>query len=177
MSRTIEVVFYNPLWPDLFRQEARRISAILRGEIILIHHIGSTAIPVIKAKPVIDCLIEVARIEKVDEFNPNMIALGYEPRGENGIPGRRYFNKKLGDIHTHHLHIFQVGHPEIERHLDFRDYLRAHPADAQAYSRLKEELAQIFKHDPEAYTEGKSEFVRRIDRLAATWREATGSSK
>jgi GrpB-like predicted nucleotidyltransferase (UPF0157 family) len=170
MSRIIEMVPYNPDWPFLYRQEARQIVPALVGEIVLIHHIGSTAIPGIKAKPIIDCLIEVRQIERVDNYNTALIALGYNPRGENGIPGRRYFNKKTGSTHTHHLHIFQVGHPEINRHLDFRDYLRAYPADAQAYSQLKEELAQKHRHDSIAYTEGKNDFVQEIDHRAAMWR-------
>lgn len=171
MSRTIEVVPYRSHWPSLFRMEARKIAAVLANELILIHHIGSTAIPRIKAKPVIDCLIEVRDIDSVDLFNDSIMALGYDPRGENGIAGRRYFNKARGSIHTHHLHIFQLGHPEIARHLNFRDFLRAHPEQAQAYSRIKEDLAQKFKHDSEAYTEGKTIFVNEIDRLSAAWRQ------
>jgi GrpB-like predicted nucleotidyltransferase (UPF0157 family) len=170
MTRIIEVVPYNPHWPDRYRQEARQIAAALASEIILIHHVGSTAIPGIKSKPVIDCLIEVREIEKVDAQNDAMIALGYEPRGENGIPGRRYFVKRIADTHTHHLHIFQVGHPEIDRHLDFRDYLRVHPTDVKAYSQLKEDLAQKYQHDSVAYTEGKRTFIHVIDRRAAEWR-------
>jgi GrpB-like predicted nucleotidyltransferase (UPF0157 family) len=169
MSRTIKIVPYNPNWPSRYRQEARQIAVALAGEIVLIHHVGSTAIPGILAKPVIDCLIEVRDIEMVDAYNAAMVALGYTPRGENGIPGRRYFNKLSGHTHTHHLHIFEVGHPEIDRHLDFRDYLRAHPTEAQAYSQLKAELAQKYRHDAVAYTDAKSSFVRKIDQRAAKW--------
>jgi len=172
VSRIIEVVPYQPNWPYLYRQEARQIAAALGGEIVLIHHIGSTAIPGIMAKPVIDCLIEVRDIEQVDAYNEAMITLGYDPRGENGISGRRYFNKLRGNTHTHHLHIFQVGHPEINRHLDFRDYLRAHPAKAQAYSQLKASLAQNYRYDASAYTDAKSAFVRDIDQCASEWRNS-----
>lgn len=171
MARIIEVVPYNPHWPYLFRQEARKIAAALAGEIVLIHHIGSTAIPGIKAKPVIDCLIEVRQIERVDAYNDELISLGYTPRGENGIPSRRYFNKKIEEEHTHHLHVFQIGHPEICRHLEFRDYLRTHPNKAQAYSQLKEKLAEKYRHDSVAYTEGKNDFVQEIDQEAAKWRK------
>lgn len=175
MVRMIDVVPYNPSWPHLYREEARKVTAALATEIIMIHHIGSTSIPGIKAKAVIDCLIEVRDIEQVNHYNQPLIALGYEPRGENGIPGRRYFSKKIGSTHTHHLHIFQVGNSEIERHLNFRDYLRAHPAEAQAYSQLKEGLARKFRQDSVAYTEGKSEFVQEIDRRAAAWRKNKSS--
>ena len=98
-----------------------------------------------------------------------MIALGYDPRGENGIPGRRYFVKRNGEIHTYHLHVFQTGHPEINSYLDFRDYLRVHPDKARAYSELKETLVRKFWNNSVAYTEGKNEFVREIDQLAAIY--------
>lgn len=171
MTRIIEVTQYNPNWPYLYRQEARQIAAALANEIILLHHIGSTAIPGIQAKPVIDILAEVRDIERVDDYNQALMGLGYDARGENGIPGRRYFNKKTGSTHTHHLHIFQVGNSEIDRHLNFRDYLRAHPEEAQAYSQLKDHLAEKYRHDSVAYTEGKNEFVREIDRKAMAWRK------
>lgn len=127
MPRTIWVTSNNPNWPHLYRQEARQIVKALSDQIILIHHIGSTAIAGIKAKPIIDCLLEVNQIEAIDAYNTVMIALGYDPRGENGIPGRRYFGKGSADVHSHHLHAFQIGHQQIARHLDFRDFLRAHP--------------------------------------------------
>ncbi len=171
MSRIIEVVPYNPIWPSLYRKEAGLVAAIFAGDLILSHHIGSTAIPGIKAKPVIDILIEVRDIETVKSYNEAMIALGYELRGENGIPGRRYFKKANRSIHTHHLHTFQLGHPKIERHLNFRDYLRVNPKRTRAYSHLKEELAQKHKFDSIAYTKGKSNFVSKIDRMSASWRQ------
>ena len=170
MPRTIQVTPYNPNWPHLYRQEARQIVKALPGQIILIHHIGSTAIPGIKAKPIIDCLLEMSQIEAIDAYNTVMIALGYEPRGENGIPGRRYFVKGTANIHSHHLHAFQLGYQQIARHLDFRDYLRAHPDQAQVYSQLKETLARKYRQDSVAYTEGKNEFIRAIDGCATRWR-------
>jgi len=170
MPRILQITPYNPRWPDLFRQEARQIFKVLPGQIILIHHIGSTAIAGIKAKPIIDFLIEVHQIESVDANSKAMITLGYDPRGENGIPGRRYFVKGTAGVHSHHLHVFQVGHPDVARHLDFRDYLRSHPDQAQAYSQLKEKLAQKYQNDPVSYTDGKTEFIREIDRCAAIWR-------
>ncbi len=170
MARKIEVVPYNPDWPRLYSAEAERIAAALGGEMTAIHHIGSTAIPGIKAKPVLDFLVAVPRIERVDELNDSMVVLGYEPRGEYGIPGRRFFIKHTAGMRTHHVHIFQNGNPEITRHLNFRDYLRAHPDEAQAYSRLKEELARQYPEDSHGYTEGKNEFVQEIDQRAKVWK-------
>lgn len=168
MSRTVEVVPHNPNWATQFEAEANRIRAIFGDELVAIHHIGSTAIPGIRAKPIIDLLVEVSDIEKVEAFNEPMIALGYEPMGEFGIAGRRYFQKG-GDARTHHVHAYQAGHPEIARHIHFRDYVRAHPDDAQAYSQLKEQLAQQYRAEPLSYTEAKSDFVREIDRKAEGW--------
>ncbi len=172
MLRKIEVVSYNPDWPRLFAEEAARLTAVFGPEIVAIHHIGSTAIPTIKAKPIVDMLVEVRDIEKIDAFNTTMSRLGYVPRGEYGIAGRRYFIK--GDeIHrTHHIHMYRAGHPDIARHLDFRDYLIAHPEDAQEYSHLKEDLARRYPMDVASYMAGKDGLIKELDRKAKTWREA-----
>jgi GrpB-like predicted nucleotidyltransferase (UPF0157 family) len=171
MLRQIEVVPYNPDWPRLFEEEAARLAVIFGPEIVAIHHIGSTAISTIKAKPIVDMLVEVRDIEKIDAFDATMSRRGYLPRGEFGIAGRRYFIK--GDeIHrTHHIHMYQAGHPDVARHLDFRDYLIAHPEDAQAYSRLKEDLARRYPTDAESYVAGKDGLIKELDRKAKLWRE------
>jgi len=171
MTRRIEVVPHHPNWVAMFDAEAEDIAVILGEELVAIHHIGSTAIPGIKAKPVIDLLVEVHDIEKIDAFNDAMIGLGYESLGEHDIPGRRFFRKPDEFTRTHHVHTFGTGHPDIDRHLNFRDYLIAHPEEAQAYGHLKEDLARRFPEDIESYVEGKSEFIREIDVKAKTWAE------
>lgn len=92
------------------------------------------------AKPIIDMLIEVRSIEAVSQFDEQMKANGYTPKGENGIAGRRYFQKG-GNKRTHHVHMYEQGNPAIERHLLFRDYLRAHPNIEKEYAVLKKRLA------------------------------------
>ena len=164
MVREIKVVPYDPEWPNLFKIEADRIAAVLDQQVVAIHHIGSTAIPNISAKPIIDMLVVVQDIEKIDDFNEEMTKQGYRPRGERGIPGRRFFIKGDDANRTHHIHIFQTGNPEIERHLNFRDYMIAHPEEAQAYGRLKEELTQRFPHDIEGYMAGKDGFIKEIEK-------------
>jgi GrpB-like predicted nucleotidyltransferase (UPF0157 family) len=170
MIRQVEVVPYDPNWTHAFQAEADEIRRILGPGVVAIHHIGSTSIPNLCAKPIVDLLVVVHDIEKMDAFNEEMSRLGYLPKGENGIPGRRYFIK--GDeIHrTHHIHIFQTGHPDTERHLNFRDYLIAHPEDAQAYGRLKQDLARRFPTDIDSYVAGKDEFIKEIDQKAQAWR-------
>lgn len=170
MARKVEVVAHDPAWAQMFAEGAQQIAAVFGEEIVAVYHIGSTAIAGIKAKPILDFLVEVRDIEKVDQFNDKMVALGYQPRGEYGLPGRRYFVKQRGETHLHHIHTYQSDHPDLQRHLDFRDYMRAHPQEAQAYSRLKERLARQFPTDIDSYVAGKDAFIKEIDEKAARWR-------
>lgn len=167
--RKIEIVDYNEDWVEEFKREAAELSQVFGDELVAIHHIGSTSVPALQAKPIIDIMPVVRRIERVDAFNPQMEALGYEAMGELGIPGRRYF-RKGGDDRTHHVHVFQEGSAEIERHLAFRDYLRARPDIAARYGELKAQLARQFPHDIDAYMDGKDAFVKEVEREALVWR-------
>ncbi len=166
--RRVEVVPHNPEWRSQFASEATQIKTALRDTLLAIHHIGSTAIPGIYAKPIIDLLGVVTDLAALDSHIPHLEGLGYEAMGEFGIPGRRYFRKHHpnGD-RSHHLHVFQQGSPEITRHLAFRDYLIHHPDDARAYSQLKQTLAQQHPHDIEAYMDGKDPLIRAIDTKAS----------
>jgi GrpB-like predicted nucleotidyltransferase (UPF0157 family) len=167
----VEVVPPNPAWKPAFEAESKQIALIMQENVVAIHHIGSTAIPGIYAKPVIDFLIEVNDIRKTDEQSAAIITIGYEAMGEFGLPGRRYFRKNRSpDVRTHNVHTYQVGSPEINRHLAFRDYMIAHPAAAQYYSDLKRELAKQYPQDLESYMDGKDEFVKRMEKQALEWR-------
>jgi len=166
--RRVIVTDYNPQWPEKFEIEAAKIKQVFGEDLIAIYHIGSTSVPNLKAKPIIDIMPIVRDIEEVDKFNDEMIALGYEPMGEFGIPGRRYF-RKGGDDRTHHVHIFQVGSQEAERHLAFRDYLRLHPDAAKKYGELKEKLANRYPDDIEAYMNGKDGFIKDLEKEAIKW--------
>jgi len=172
MTRKVELVPHDPLWAHIFQAEAEVLRNVLGDQLVAIHHIGSTAIPGILAKPVLDILVEVRIIREIDELNNDMEALGYQPFGENGIPGRRYFVKQFGEAHIFHIHIFQSGNLELERHLNFRDYLIAHPQDALAYSRLKEDLARLFPEDIDNYVAGKSDFIKNMDDKALEWKQS-----
>lgn len=170
MVRKVEVVPHNPQWRKAFQCESQEILQIFGKNVVAVHHIGSTAIPHIYAKPIIDLLIEVKEIAKVDQNNRAMQRLGYTAMGEYGIPGRRYFygNNELG-IRLYHVHIFEKQSPEVKRHLAFRDYLIAHPEEAQQYSELKRELAKKYVNDFNGYMDGKDSFIQEIDRKAAEW--------
>ena len=166
----VKVVPHNPQWKKAFDTESQQIAAIIAKNLVFIHHIGSTAIPKIYAKPIIDFLVEVHNINLVDRQTSEMEKLGYEAMGEFGLVGRRYFRKEssLG-IRTHHVHIYETNSPEILRHLAFRDYMNAHPQDAEQYSQLKQKLAQQYPNDIESYMDGKDKFVKEMERKAIQW--------
>ncbi|MGB3534947.1 MAG: GrpB family protein [Microcoleaceae cyanobacterium] len=165
----VEVVPYNPEWQDLFKTEAEQWFNLLNSNVIAIHHIGSTAIPNIHAKPIIDLLIEVKDIHQIDNFNSAIAVKNYHIMGEYGIPDRRFFRKhNNAGIRTHHIHIFFKDSPQIKRHLAFRDYMITHSEDAHKYSQLKQELALKYPEDIESYMDGKDQFIQDIDKIAAT---------
>jgi GrpB-like predicted nucleotidyltransferase (UPF0157 family) len=170
MTREVIVVAYDNNWPTLYQQEIMRIKDVLEKEIVSAHHIGSTSIPGMSAKPIIDILLEVKDIAQIDSYNTEMEKLGYEPRGELGIPGRRYFSREEPkDVRTHHIHAYQVDNRELERHLAFRDYMIAHPKNARIYSDLKRVLARRFHWDIDGYISGKHLYVERMEKVAVEW--------
>ncbi len=179
MKRKVEVVPYNSEWPAMFKAEKARIVPVFGDRLLSIHHIGSTSVPGLAAKPIIDMMPVVKDILAVDECNSGMEGLGYTAMGEYGIPGRRLFSLKIDDITNKvHIHVFQHGDLNIERHLAFRDYLRAFPSIADEYVRIKRELAQRFTWDIEAYMDGKNGFIKETEREAINWyRKKTGSEE
>jgi GrpB-like predicted nucleotidyltransferase (UPF0157 family) len=171
MPRKVAVDPHNPRWAEMFAAESTLVAQALGPNMVAVHHIGSTAIPTIHAKPIIDMLVEVSDLGAVDARNPAIEALGYEPRGEFGIPGRRFFRKDdQAGIRTHHIHAFAAGDPQVKRHLAFRDFLLANPHWARQYSELKRKLADANPDDIERYMDGKDAFIKEVDRMAKAWR-------
>lgn len=166
--RIIQVVPYNPEWHEEYLKEVEKVCSMLNTEIIDVHHIGSTAIPQIYAKPIIDILVEVRDINNIDKYNEDMKKLEYIAKGEYGIVGRRFFLKGLYN-RTHHIHIFQTGNVEIKRHLEFRDYMIAHSEEAKNYGELKKALAIKSMYDIEGYCYGKDNYIKDIDKKAKEW--------
>jgi GrpB-like predicted nucleotidyltransferase (UPF0157 family) len=139
-------------------------------EFIAAHHIGSTAIPTIVAKPIVDVLLEIQSIARFDLLVESMRGHGYQAMGEYGLPGRRYFRKHTqAGIRSHHVHAYEAGNPEIRRHLAFRDFLLAHPEIAAEYSALKQRLALAHPNDMAAYVDGKDPFIRDVEAKALAW--------
>lgn len=170
MSRIVELHPHNPDWASEYETIAAQLTPIFGDQLLLIEHIGSTAIPGIKAKPIIDILIAVTDIGLVAEIIPAMEALGYDYRGERGIPGRQYFRMEPDNSSGIHVHIYQQGHKGITEKLDFRDYMHTHPDRAQAYSQLKEDLALKYREDRPKYSESKAGFIVETIELAEKWR-------
>jgi GrpB-like predicted nucleotidyltransferase (UPF0157 family)/uncharacterized protein YdhG (YjbR/CyaY superfamily) len=168
-SGSIVLVPHDPRWALAFEQEREALAAAFAAGLVEIHHIGSTSIPGIVAKPVIDMLILAESLEALDEATPALVALGYEAKGEFGIPRRRYFRKNSEDgVRTHQIHGFEASSPEVQRHLVFRDYLRQNPDVADRYSDLKQQLANRFDADVERYADAKGPFIREVLQGAAT---------
>lgn len=162
MNSRIEVVSYDPDWPRLFEIEASQIRQALGRNCIDIHHIGSTSVPGLSAKPIIDMLPVVKNILEVDPAAKAMENLGYAAKGEYGIAFRRFFQKGI-PVRTHNVHIYEEGDPEIGRYIKFRDWMRFHADDAQAYAKLKLDLADKYPDDILSYCMGKDAFVAQID--------------
>jgi GrpB-like predicted nucleotidyltransferase (UPF0157 family) len=153
---SIEIVDHNPDWPAMFAAESPHIRDALGGLVAAIEHGGSTAVPGLAAKPVIDVWLTLKGPLQPEQVEA-MAALGYRHLGEAGLAGQDLFIRRSAP--AVHLHGYQVGDPDYHRHLDFRDWLRAHPDGAAAYARLKKDLANRFKSDRLAYTEAKSDFI------------------
>ena len=162
--RTVQVVPYDAAWPGGFERAAVGLRAALGGNLVALHHVGSTAVPGLAAKPIIDILPVVRDRRLVDEAA--LVRLGYRPRGERGLPGRLYFVRDVGGRRTHHVHVYEEGDPAVARHLAVRDHLRARPDEARRYAALKRALVRRHGGDRELYAEGKAPFVAEIQRRA-----------
>ncbi|MCM0148654.1 GrpB family protein [Photobacterium galatheae] len=169
-SRIIEVVDYRDSWNDEFRQEKIRLqSALNEDNVVAIHHIGSTSVKGLCAKPIIDILIEVKSLEKLDSESYLMASFGYEVKGEFGIVGRRYFQKG-GIQRSHQVYAFLVGSPEAKRHIAFRDYLITFPDIALEYGALKREAASICDNNIDVYCNHKNSFIKEHEMKALRWK-------
>lgn len=174
-KRTVIIVEYDPQWPAQFEALRAVIANALRELALRIEHIGSTSIPGLAAKPIIDIDTVIASAELLPDVIHALGGLGYSHQGERGVPTRESFARAGSDVPRdgsgrnwppHHLYVCAEGSREIVRQTAFRDYLRAHPEQAAAYEALKRDLARRFPDDPEAYCDAKSDFVEGVLRRA-----------
>lgn len=159
----VKILPYNRAWPEIFQQEKIRISKAcpsLKG----IEHIGSTSIKNLDAKPIIDIMLGHQSKNPMEEFVGPMQSLGYDYLGEYGIPERLFFVLKHNGHNIIHCHMFAYDNWQWKRHVFFRDYLRQHHDVAQEYLELKLRLAQQYRHDRQAYSAHKTDFVARIEK-------------
>jgi GrpB-like predicted nucleotidyltransferase (UPF0157 family) len=165
----VELVPYDPRWPRAFEEERDHLrSCVPPGILTRIEHFGSTAVPGLHAKPIVDILVEVRDLEEVrSRVVPILEAQGYDyfwraSSGESTPPFYAWFIKRDGTgIRTHHIHMVEPHFEHWDRLL-FRDYLIARPDAAQRYAELKTELSRRFPRDREAYTDAKADFVRAL---------------
>lgn len=157
---SVVVVDYDPAWPGIFEQLRGRVWEVVSDLASAVEHVGSTAVPGLAAKPVIDIDVVVPR-EGVSDGIVRLEGLGYEHRGNLGIPEREAFRAPR-DLPRHHLYLCPEGSPALANHLAVRDYLRNHPAEARAYGESKKRLAVQFADDIEGYIEGKTTFLSSV---------------
>ncbi len=163
----VRLTNYRPEWAKAFDQEVKLLTPLFMPNRVTFEHFGSTSVPGMMAKPVIDIMGIVSDIRVVDVRIGSLCTLGYDAGGEWGIPGRRLF-RKGGEDRTHHLHFYAVDNPEIYRHLMFRDYLRTHPNEVLHYSQQKQRWADQYP-DTREYSRAKHDFVSALEARALTW--------
>jgi GrpB-like predicted nucleotidyltransferase (UPF0157 family) len=171
--RPIEIVGYDERWPEIFTRVKGPLVGAFGGYALDVQHIGSTSVPGLAAKPIIDIAVDLRTYPLSPEVVSAMEALGYESRGEYGIKGRHYFVKYENgtDEPGVHVHAYSPGNPELDAQILFRDYVRAHPEAAHEYERLKRDLAARYRSQREVYTNNKSNFVMETLEKGRAWRE------
>ena len=158
----VRLLAYDPLWPMMFEAEAERIEAACAGLAIRLEHVGSTSVPGMSAKPIIDILTGRPPQSRPEPYIAALRQLGYEHKGAFGVPGREYFRR--GTPRSHHVHLVSWSSAVWRDTLRFRDLLRADAAIARDYEALKRDLAIANANDRRAYTEGKGPFIRGVIR-------------
>ena len=167
----VELVPHRAEWAETARTESVRLRSAIGGNLVAVHHIGSTSIPGIMAKPIVDLIPIVRNLAAFDAQEDAMRSLGYKWHGEFGLPGRRYctLTDPATGKRTFQLHCYEDGFYEIARHLAFRDYLRAHPLIAKEYEMEKIRAAALQPDDTLAYNAEKNDWIKRVEQDAMKW--------
>ena len=160
---TVQVVPHQPRWHDLFEQERRVLHEHIGPHVLDIQHVGSTSVPGLDAKPIIDIAVAVASLAVMADCRRQLVRLGYIDRGDAGSQGGLLFvRERAPEVRTHHLHIVAIDDPQWRNYLAVRDTLRADDLLRVGYAELKKSLQVQFAHDSRAYTEAKTDFIRRV---------------
>ena len=171
----IRMVRYDPAWPAMFEREAAEIRAALGSVAVRVDHVGSTAVPGLDAKPIIDIQVSVASLEPVDAYRRPLEGLGYLYVLHPDFPDFPFLGKPATRPRTHHIHVCVAGGPHERRHLAVRDYLRAHPEEVAAYAAFKRVVAERHPGDRRAYMARKDRYVVDLERRALDWQAIDGS--
>ncbi len=169
----LEIVAYDTTWPHLFARQAAKLREALGAVALRIDHIGSTSVPGLAAKPIIDVQISVADFEPLDTYCVPLERLGYVFRVDNPERTKRYFREPPGQRRTH-IHVRRAGSFSEQLALLFRDFVRTHPDIAAEYARLKMDLAQQYRNDRQAYTDAKQPYIYSVVAQADAWAQSIG---
>jgi putative glutamine amidotransferase len=175
-NRPVEIVEPDPAWPDRYEREAAAIAAVLPPDLVVrIDHIGSTAVPGLPAKPIVDVQVSIRSMDPIAAYAAPLVAAGYRHVLDPWSDDHEFFSRD-GDTGTRavNIHVCEAGSPWERRHIAFRDWLRTHPQDLDAYAAIKRELAATHGRDRASYTEGKTDFIERITDRALREAELTG---
>lgn len=165
------IVDYNEAWPRYFGEVQEYLTEVLTGDVRSVEHVGSTAVAGVPSRPIIDIHLAVLDAEAMGRVIEALATMGYVHDGDRGVPGREAFRRKGPDVpfrnpkrdwFPHHLYASVSGELELERHIAFRDHLRSHEDDRNAYAALKRSLLDEHGQDREAYEQGKAEFTEAL---------------
>lgn len=164
----IEIASYDPAWPEQAERETERWTAALGEALVTVHHIGSTAVPNLAARPVLDLIPVIAEGVDLDSLHPAVHAMGYEWLGAHRLPRQRYCRRSSATTGKRLVkaHIWSEGDSEIRRHLAFRDMLRADPLVMGAYESLKRHCASLHRDDPQGYNDCKASWIDNVEARA-----------
>lgn len=160
--KKVKLIFYKPIWKKLYKKEEKSLLNAFGEDILDIQHVGSTSIPGVKSKPIIDIAVGIKSLKIGKKFIVPLKKLGYGYKGDAGVKGRLFFAKGNKGNRTHYLHVEKLNCKNWKNHIIFRDYLKKHKKAVKEYNKLKERLAKEFKDDRDQYTAKKEFFIRKI---------------
>jgi GrpB-like predicted nucleotidyltransferase (UPF0157 family) len=171
----LRIVDYDPDWPEMAAAEIDRVEAALGAVAVRVEHVGSTAVPGMAAKPIVDLQVAVAATRPTAPYVEPLEGLGYLFAPDPESPDFHFFGRPAERPRTHHLHVCEAGGDHELRHLALRDYLRARPGEATGYGEVKRELVAHRPGDRLAYIEGKSGYVAALEQRALDWARGANS--
>ena len=165
-TRKYDIIPYDPSWVTRFEEEARAITQIFADTIVRIEHIGSTSVPGMSGKPLVDVLVLVRDITNIDEHDAEMLAAGLTPKGDLLQKGGRLFIRENGDKNLTNVHVYETNHEHVPEMLNLRDYLRSHPEEVARYSQIKNDLIEKYPDDYASYRREKDVYMEQLKKRA-----------